>query len=795
VPRVFGNVLATTIWDPDGAGPQPAVLVVGGLFSVGSIISTNVAAFDGERWSRLGTPPGTLVSALTVFNGRLVAAFWGVGGELEGAVHAFDGTSWQPFGGTFSNFIHALAVYNGELIVGGNFATAGGVPCSRIARWNGASWSPLGLGVAAPGTVLALAVFLNGGLQSVLYVGGAFSTAGGAAVRNLATWNGSSWSQAGEPNGIVRSLAVRNAISIFNSFLFAGGEFTTFVGAAAQHVARYDPSANSWQALGGGLSAPCTALFVRGIGISSYEVTAGVDDPASTLKVWRLSGSMWSSLGTITGSFLGTRPRTFAFFNFGLLVGLEPPAFGQEFALRSFDGTEWQTALGRGMEGNVLAVLADGDAAIIGGALTTIAGVAVNGIARGSSQAWQAMGDGMSGGTATVHALARLRNGDVVAGGDFATAGGAAAANIARWNGTAWTPLGGGMDGPVLALAVLPNGELVAGGMFTAAGGIAAGHIARWNGSVWAPFGGGTNGAVRALAPLANGDVIAGGSFTVAGGVSASHVARWTLGGWAPLGSGLSALVFALAALPNGDVMAGGDFPDGLLRWDGQSWRHASLPLVNRPIHALLTLQDGSLAVGGASVLQSSGLVRLQAGEPRSLSAFGPVRALARTFAGDLLAGGTFDRVGQVVSARFARLVPPCPADSVAYGAGCSGSAGPLTLAATERPWLGGSYRATTSRMAPGALALEVLGLASTSIPLSSIHPAGGAGCNLLATPDVTMFLPVANGVATSIIPLPRDAALIGSMLYDQVLQIELGDAGIRSLTSSNGLRLTFGVF
>src|SRR6185436_15358386 len=46
------------------------------------------------------------------------------------------------------------------LFAGGTFANAGGVPAACIAKWNGATWSALGSGVA--GNVNALVVFDDG---------------------------------------------------------------------------------------------------------------------------------------------------------------------------------------------------------------------------------------------------------------------------------------------------------------------------------------------------------------------------------------------------------------------------------------------------------------------------------------------------------------------------------------------------------------------------------------------------------------------------------------------------------
>jgi hypothetical protein len=56
VPGVNGHVGAMVYWDPDGPGPMPPVLVVGGSFNVaGDSFVSNIAAWDGTTWSALGT--------------------------------------------------------------------------------------------------------------------------------------------------------------------------------------------------------------------------------------------------------------------------------------------------------------------------------------------------------------------------------------------------------------------------------------------------------------------------------------------------------------------------------------------------------------------------------------------------------------------------------------------------------------------------------------------------------------------------------------------------------------------
>jgi hypothetical protein len=69
--------------------------------------------------------------------------------------------------------VNALAVQpNGELFAGGQFEAAGTVGARNIARWDGTTWSGLGPGFS--GSVLASVTMPNGDLV----VGGSFASIG-----------------------------------------------------------------------------------------------------------------------------------------------------------------------------------------------------------------------------------------------------------------------------------------------------------------------------------------------------------------------------------------------------------------------------------------------------------------------------------------------------------------------------------------------------------------------------------------------------------------------------------------
>ena len=121
--------------------------------------------------------------------------------------------------------MYALAVSGGTLYAGGSFTTAGGSAANCIAQWNGSSWSALGSGMNG-GDGFGPYVFALAVSGSTLYAGGDFTTAGGSAANYIAQWNGSSWSALGSGMG-GGSYPDVVALAVSGSTLYAGGYFTT----------------------------------------------------------------------------------------------------------------------------------------------------------------------------------------------------------------------------------------------------------------------------------------------------------------------------------------------------------------------------------------------------------------------------------------------------------------------------------------------------------------------------------------------------------------------------------------
>lgn len=786
-----GNVAATVTWDPDGAGPLPAVLVAGGSLTVGGMLDASVATWDGIRWTQLGTFREYQVTALTVFQGSLIAAFRGT----VSMVARWDGSGWVLLGtvngGT--SLVNAFALFQGGLIAGGSFTSINGLPVNNIVQWTGASWLALGSGVT--GEVKALAVnTIQPTLGSGLYVGGSLTAAGGSTVYNLATWDGTTWRGPARIHGTVYSLASRVGTTALNSYVFVGGSFG-YVGLAPSllttpGVARYQPATDTWSAMSSFFqSGSVQRLFVRGTGINGFEVIASGSPVLAVACRW--DGSTWQPLGA-------TGPGNSVASCLGYFGG-RYVAGGYSPSMLSFDGTAWTPLADPtpGFAGRVLAVLDDGNATIAAGSGLSIGGLPMHGVMRGAGASWASMGGGVAGPGGTVHALVRLPNGDVIAGGDFSVAGGGVADRVARWNGSSWTPIGGGTDGPVYVLLPLPDGGFVAGGAFLAAGSVNVNYVARWTGSSWSSFGQGTDGIVRALARLPNGDVVAGGDFTRAGapGNQVGHVARWD-GSWHGLGTGTNGPVNELAVEPDGSLLASGPFSiaggvlaDHAARWNGSIW---TAPYGGHPfgMQDPVVLPDGDVLYHDGQYVQrwSNGMAA-QVTPVRG----GAVASMALAGNGDLLLGGEFLGVSLVTSHGVVRLSATCPAAAASYGSGCSGSAGPVVMIASRLPWLGGGFRAETTGIAASAIAFDLLGFATAAIPLGAVHPSG-AGCSVLvAQPFVRLLLP-SQGRVVSQFALPNDPVFLGAVLYDQVVQLELGGGGsLSGISSSNGLQLTIG--
>ncbi len=610
-PGVDARVVASAIFDADGAGPGSPLLVVGGDISIaGSAATHGLAAWDGIAWSDFGLPADMVsISAIATADSPTGAALYVAGkqraepfdrqlvlrrvvggwepvgtaqyrppltalaidpssaspriyaaGFGANSVICWDGQTWTPLEAGPAGNVFALLMFDdgdgAALFAGGDFAAAGGVPAANIAKWDGSAWSALGSGLT--GEVFALAAFDDGeGLA--LFVGGAFTDAGAVETPYVARWDGAAWSALGTgTDDVVRALAPVSVAG--DAALYVGGDFSVAGGQAAARVARWDGAA--WRPLGGG---------IPNLGSVISEVnTIAVPPPA---------GPGGDSVTYVGGYFA---------------VAGSTPADN----IATWDGEEW-SRLSPGTNGRVFAfaVLDPGDEPTLhaAGSFTTISGVDARRVARWGGGRWNPVGSGLNN---SVLALATFDDGGgsaLYAGGRFQSSGGPN--RVARLVGENWRPLGSGPPATfspalseVRALATFDDGSgpaLYVGGFFDAIAGQPLRAIARWDGLAWSPVGAGlADGSVDTLTVYDDGSgpaLYAGGSFTRSGATPLNHVGRWDGVSWSRLASGADDDVLVLRVLDdgNGDALfAGGRFTAAggiqgasrIARWDSQGW-------------------------------------------------------------------------------------------------------------------------------------------------------------------------------------------------------------------------------
>lgn len=631
-PGVSGPVNAMIRWDPDGAGPQAELLIVGGKFLIaGNTIANNIAAWDGHDWEPLGLGVNDEVLALTEHGGALYAGgrFTTAGGITANYIAAWDGMNWLPLSAGPDAAVAALASIGGELWVGGHFGFVGSLISQGITRWDGVQWHGMGI-------VFNVSPTGNGVLSIVPYgadvvVAGDFTKAGYYGASRVALWNGNQWSSMSTGlNARVHSLTVHNGE------LFAGGAFTQSGTTLVASVARWDGT--QWQQVGDGLTASANALVrsltefdgelvavgsftnsgaaqVTGTAIwdgQSWQAIPGstsgyrkalefrgelaVASPSS-LRIW--NGIEWKRCGIGIGNYVDV----VAPYKNGIVAGGDVRLTGSigEYVLLKSD-TEWGP-LGTGLNGRVNALKEfEGDLiAGAGGQFSNEMNVPDHGVKRWDGANWTPMGQGIR----NVNALAVYR-GRLIVGGGFFSPGFLPPYRIAQWNGTEWESMGTGFNdnnstSGVYALTEF-EGDLIAGGYFSKCGETTVNSIARWNGTNWQPFG---NGLSRVLAvAVFRGELYASGRFSFIPGqfYDVGSIARWTGNLWVPVGEGVDGDIESMTVF-NGDLVVGGQFTSAggvpasnLAAWDGTAW-HAMGPI--DAFVSSLSIVNGSLVVGG----------------------------------------------------------------------------------------------------------------------------------------------------------------------------------------------------
>jgi trimeric autotransporter adhesin len=622
----MNNTVRALVWDGTN-------LYAGGRFtSAGHCSSANgcnrLARWDGVEWSPLGTGMNNVVYALAGDATTLYAggSFTSAGNcsSSDGCnrIAQWDGANWSPLGtGMVPNVnygdepagslpestmmgynVYALAWDGSNLYAGGWFANAGDCSsvdgCNYIARWDGASWSPLATGM----DFFVFSLTWDG---TNLIAGGAFDSAGDCSIADgcirIARWDSTAtgWSglyQAGE--GVNYPV---NALVWDGLYLYAGGKFFGAGGCSysdgCNSVARWDGV--RWSSLGSGMDGSVDALVWDGTHLyagGSFTNAGNCSSVDGCNRIARWDGVEWSSLGTGMNSSVwalawdGTNLYAGGFFtSAGDCTSTDGCAY-----IARWDGNAWRP-LHSGMSFYVNALIWTGTDLYAGGAFTSAGDCysidGCNRIARWNGVEWSALETGMDSGSVSAMAW---DGSNLYAGGFFAGAGSCSSSDgcsrVARWNGAEWSPLGMNTSISRVSSLAWVGTNLYAGGTFSNLGNCSSSegcnHIARWDGSEWSPLGTGMDDDVRALAWDGNSlypSLYAGGRFSSAGTSSANHIARWRLAavwdGGGPDNAASTAANWSGDTIPDPEVVAifdstsakdvviDADFPDTVKGW------------------------------------------------------------------------------------------------------------------------------------------------------------------------------------------------------------------------------------
>jgi len=659
-----GGMVSSVVSDGSGGW------YVGGLFShVGAVPRTNLAHIRADRSVDPVFAPtlDAQVQTMVLSGSTLYVAgpFTSIGGQARNRIAALNVTdgSVTAFNPNADGPVSALALSaDGSILyAGGRFTTIGGLPRLSIAALSTATgaatptFNPSTTGTVGGGRVDALA---RSG--STLYVGGTFSSIGGALRHNIAALSLGAPTDgapiaafnANPSQGTCTACASISALTVAGPTVYAAGSFTTIGGQPRARLA--------------------------GLNAADGLATAFNPNPDGTIFTLLVAGPLLY----VGGSFrsIGGQPRNNA-ASVGLVDGV-PTAFNPD------------------TNNSVQTVAVAGSAVFLGGYFSSLGGVVRHSLAAlsaldGTVTDFNPNPGGVNGGTPLVSALA-VSGTTIYAGGNFASMGGQARASLAAMDAasgsvTSWDPGAryGTSPGSVESLAV--SGDVIyVGGTFNKVGSEVRSSLAAVSATdgattPWNPY---PNSAVDEV--VVAGDLVyVAGYFTTIGGqtrnkVAALRTSDGTATSWNPDATA-QANVLALA-VSGSTVYLGGNFTSigGIPRKniaavtiaDGTTTSFdptASDPMSGGGVHSLAVHGDTVYAAGFFSLLggQTRHLIGAVDAVTGSATSFNPHGApgfgafdLDLAPDGTLYAAGSFltlDRAFQQGFAQFSAETDPIP--------------------------------------------------------------------------------------------------------------------------------------
>lgn len=655
------GIVGATVWDPDGGGSQPPLLVAGTKSLVMSADHElhHLSAWDGQSWSPVGpvfVSNGTMKD-MTVFQSRLIVLGWFATNDGSFELAEYDGAHWRLIGGQAISRADRTFATRDALFLSGREILIG-TERFEIARWDGVSWSGFAADVwTAPTTVNAICEF-----DGQIYVGGERPATDPMPRATLTVTTGGTTSMVGGGlNGPV------NHLIVFDGMLVVIGEFTEAGGMAVPGVAAWD--GDQWR----DLQSPVLGAHVRAFGVAGGALyVASSVWPGAPVSMHRFKDGEWTlSFVTSIGSSIVAIRHILEYNGVPVAAGgiVRLNGIFAGHAVTPRDGG-WG-ALDPGTDSPINKVCRVGDELFVVGRVGQLRGVLVDRVALRGPSGWEPLAK-LTDGTGEVRDAAEWR-GQLVVAGDYGNEHNPLIESIAAWDGVAWNPVGSSFPyDRALAIEVDGN-ELYVG---------VRGGVGRFKNDEWMSISEPTESTnafpIRALA-MYNGELIAAGTFTNIGGVAANSIARWDGAQWRSIGSGVDGFIRSLAVF-EGRLFAAGHFslPEisdiGVAEWDGERWiAHQASSDTPRWMESVFPLGDRLIASGVFEEIGGKPISNLAAFDGHSWRPFAEVQDISVVRDGYLegnsaMLVGDFPAIGGVKSAYIAELTLTCPADYVCDG-------------------------------------------------------------------------------------------------------------------------------
>ncbi|MBS0190367.1 MAG: hypothetical protein U0573_05620 [Phycisphaerales bacterium] len=584
-------------WDPDGAGPRPSVIVVGGPFTkAGTLAVNNLASWNGTNWEK---PQGSVQFLGSSLQSPTLFAFASDLYAIDNArVYRWNGAGWTELLGLSG--ARRLALFNGSLVALGDLIIGG--QSHWVARLDGSAWTPIDPPLRTGFThILNDLIVVSGQLM----ISGRFFFTSAASATSFATFDGANWTNG--PSLPFTQIAEQ----------FCAADNALFVGSSA---GIYQQTGQTWTILAAPLGSDL--LLAKSPG---GKLCASFKAGSSPVYEW--DGAGWQTIGSASPNGTST-PLGLVSTRFGLL------AFGTYVTRVSiYNGDNWGPV--SESFGGIISALGHSDGSLIAGqgfrGLTSSSFVATDArIATWDGQRFRTIGaaprmpasvpnaspvvisftqvdahtlstgvfgefkHSAAGGlldilpsgeiqalspslqyadptvSPAVYAVVDFQN-RLHAIGRFTASGDQPLSNIARLTESGWEWPDAGLapsspQSPATA-AIVFNNELIVSGAFTAAGEVAATNVARWDGEYWHEMG--TLPSALSAFAIYNNELYGAGKLTISG--VSYELVKWTGSQWQPIPGPVQGTGYALLNY-QGNLIIGGETTAGAIilhKWNG----------------------------------------------------------------------------------------------------------------------------------------------------------------------------------------------------------------------------------